>query len=185
MMADINARIESTIRSFTAELQQLIGAAVRAHVESALGSFGAPTKAAPAKVARVAAPAATPAAKAPAAKAVKSRKKGAKRTAAELARAEKDLLEYVTAKPGQRMEEISAALGAVTKDLSRPLQKLLDTAAIRREGVKRASRYYPTSGGGTVTAAAAAPAANDAGKGKKKGRPAKKAGAPKARAKKG
>lgn len=183
-MSDINARIESTIRSFTAELQQLIGAAVRAHVETALGTFGASAKPAPAKVGRPAAAAPAPAAKAAAPKAVKSRKKGAKRSAAELARAEKDLLEYVTVKPGQRMEEISAALGAVTKDLSRPLQKLLDTNAIRREGVKRASRYYPTSGGGSAAAVAAAPASDEGGKGKKKGRPAKKA-APKARAKKG
>ncbi len=182
-MSDINARIESTIRSFTAELQQLIGAAVRAHVEAALGSFGASAKAAPAKGARAAAPA--PAAKAVAPKVVKSRKKGAKRTAAELARTEKDLLEYVTTKPGQRMEDISVALATATKDLSRPLQKLLDTGALRREGVKRASRYYPTSGGGSAApAAAAAPASDEGGKGKKKGRPAKKA-APKARAKKG
>ena len=185
-MSDINARIESTIRSFTAELQQLIGAAVRAHVEAALGNFGASAKAAPAKVARAAAPApAAKAAKVVAPKVVKSRKKGAKRTAAEVARTEKDLLEYVTVKPGQRMEEISVALSTATKDLSRPLQKLLDTGALRREGVKRASRYYPTSGGGSAApAAAAAPATDEGGKGKKKGRPAKKA-APKARAKKG
>ncbi len=184
-MSDINARIESTIRSFTAELQQLIGAAVRAHVEAALGNFGASTKAAPAKAAKAAAPApAAKAAKTAAPKVVKSRRKGAKRTAAELARTEKDLLEYVTTKPGQRMEEISVALSTATKDLSRPLQKLLDAGALRREGVKRASRYFPTSGGGSAAPVAAAPASDEGGKGKKRGRPAKK-GAPKARAKKG
>ena len=184
-MADTNARIETTVRNFTAELQQLIGAAVREHVEAALGRFGASAKPARAEKAAIAAPAAAAkAAKAP--KATRTRKKGAKRTAAELDRTVKELIDYVSAKPGQRMEEISVALSTPTKDLSRPLQKLLDTGAIRREGVKRASRYFATGGSAGAEAASAATGGDAGGKAKRKGRQPGKAAAAKApRGKKG
>ena len=53
------------------------------------------------------------------------------------------LLQYITANPGQRMEEIGEGMGITSRVARRPLSKLLDKGLIRREGQKRASRYYP------------------------------------------
>lgn len=164
-MADTNARIEAKIRSFSEELQALIAGAVREHIENALGSFrSGPAAKAPKAAPKAAAKAAKAAPKAAAAKAPKSsRRKGAKRSAAEISKTISTLHAYIASKPGQRMEQIGAALSMATKDLTRPLQKLLEAGSVRREGAKRASRYYLT---GKVAAVAAAP----------KGRPARKAG---------
>jgi len=175
-MADTNARIEEKIRSFAEELQALIGSAVREHVENALGSFstGAAPKAAKAPAAaKSPAPAKTPAApKAVATKAPKaSRRKGAKRTAAEIANTITTLQAFINSKPGQRMEQIGAALSTATKDLTRPLQKLLDTGAVRREGAKRASRYFPTGKDGAASAPKKPTGKNPTGR--KPGRPKK------------
>ncbi len=56
-------------------------------------------------------------------------------------------LEHVRAHPGQRLEQISAALGVSTKDLKRPVQQLSDQKAIRTEGQKRGTRYFAGAGG--------------------------------------
>ena len=182
-MADINARIAAKIQGFTEELQALIGAAVREHVENALASFrsgaavAAPKaakaakapKAAPAPKAAVAAPAAAAAAKAPKA----SRRKGAKRSAAEIEKTITSLQAFIASKPGQRMEQIGAALSTATKDLTRPLQKLLEAGSVRREGAKRASRYYPTTKDAAAPAVAPKVRAGRKPTGRKPGRPKK------------
>lgn len=176
-MADINARIAAKIQGFTEELQALIGAAVREHVENALGSFrsgaavAAPkaAKAAPAPKAAVAAPAAAAAAKAPKV----SRRKGAKRSAAEIEKTITSLQAFIASKPGQRMEQIGAALSTATKDLTRPLQKLLEAGAVRREGAKRASRYYLTTKDAAAPAVAPKARAGRKPTGRKPGRPKK------------
>jgi hypothetical protein len=176
-MADINARIENMVRSFAAELQGLVGMAVREHIENALGSFSsgaAPKAAKPAAAAK--ATKATKAPKAPAApkapKATKSsRRKGAKRTAAEIANTISQLQAYIASKPGQRMEQIGVALTTATKDLTRPLQKLLDAGAVRREGAKRASKYFATGKSGV--SATAKPRTGYKPTGRKPGRPKK------------
>lgn len=180
MMADINARIAAKIQGFTEELQALIGAAVREHVENALESFrsgaaaAAPkaakaAKAAPAPKAAVAAPAAAAAAKAPKV----SRRKGAKRSAAEIEKTITSLQAFIASKPGQRMEQIGAALSTATKDLTRPLQKLLEAGAVRREGAKRASRYYLTTKDAAAPAVAPKARAGRKPTGRKPGRPKK------------
>jgi hypothetical protein len=56
------------------------------------------------------------------------------------------LRSYIAQNPGQRMEQIGEALGSTTRELRRPLGQLIDEGQIRREGEKRASRYY--AGGG-------------------------------------
>jgi hypothetical protein len=75
---------------------------------------------------------------------------GGKRTAAEMRRAEATVLAWVRAHPGQRVEPMAAALGVKTKDITRPLAKLVKSGAIRREGEKRATRYFPADGAASV-----------------------------------
>lgn len=170
-MADINARIEARIRSFAEELQGLIGSAIREHVENALGSFHSVGASAGPK--RSAAPKEAAAAPAPKGKVRRaSRRKGAKRTAAEIQKTTAALQAYIGSKPGQRMEQIGVALSTATKDLTRPLAKLIESGVVRREGVKRASRYFAT---GKAAAAPAAPKGHGGRKptGRKPGRPRK------------
>ena len=64
---------------------------------------------------------------------------------------QKDLLDYITANPGQKMETIAAALGSTSTRMGRPVSKLLAAGTVRRDGEKRASRYFPGTGAGTPT----------------------------------
>ena len=78
------------------------------------------------------------------------RAKGAKRPADEIERTKARLYEFIKNKPGQRVEQINKALGTTTKDLTLPLKKLISDKAVRTEGEKRATAYFP--GEGTPTA---------------------------------
>ncbi len=103
-----------------------------------------PARAAPApKAASV--PKAAGAKKATGAKkaAAPKRARGEKRPPTELAKLVERLSDYVKAHPGQRMETISKALGAATRDLNLPVKKLLAAKTIRTVGEKRATEYFP------------------------------------------
>ncbi|HEU5060722.1 MAG TPA: hypothetical protein VFU21_29530 [Kofleriaceae bacterium] len=58
------------------------------------------------------------------------------------------LLGEIGANPGQRIEQIGAAIGMRTKDLALPIRKLVAHKQIRTEGQRRATRYFPGAGGG-------------------------------------
>lgn len=60
------------------------------------------------------------------------------------------LMTEITARPGQRVEQIGAALSARTKDLALPLRKLVKEKRVRTEGQRRATKYFPgaAAGGG-------------------------------------
>ncbi len=47
-----------------------------------------------------------------------------------------------TNKKGLRIEQINARLGTPPKQLTRPIQKLLDDGKIRKQGQKRATTYF-------------------------------------------
>lgn len=66
-----------------------------------------------------------------------------RRTPEEIERLRARLLAYVTAHPGQRIEEIKVAIGATTSQLAVPLQKLIFADLVRSEGERRATRYFP------------------------------------------
>lgn len=70
------------------------------------------------------------------------RRKGAKRTADELATMADAFMAYITEHPGQRMENIAKELGYTTQELTLPVKKLLSTGKIHVEGQKRATSYY-------------------------------------------
>jgi hypothetical protein len=53
---------------------------------------------------------------------------------------------YIAAHPGQRIEEIAAALGTATKTLVLSVKKLIAGKAILTRGQKRATRYFPAPG---------------------------------------
>jgi hypothetical protein len=129
---DIRERVDA----FVSELETLIRDAIRDGFAKAMGDL--PTaKRGPGR------PPGSGRAAAPAAVGGRKRKKGAKRSPAELKRIEETLLSFIQKTPGKRIEEINATLGTTTADLSRPLSKLIAAKKVRRQGQKRASRYFP------------------------------------------
>lgn len=75
--------------------------------------------------------------------AAKGRKKGEKRSEAEIAKLADRLLAAITAKPGQRMEHLGKALGASNAELQIPIARLVEAKKITRRGEKRATTYFP------------------------------------------
>jgi predicted transcriptional regulator len=70
--------------------------------------------------------------------------KARKRSPALLEELTNTLGAYVRANPGQRIEEIAKGLELSTKDLVLPVKKLIGTKAIKPQGQRRATRYFPT-----------------------------------------
>jgi len=68
--------------------------------------------------------------------------KGAKRDPGMLADLTDRLGQYITANPGQRIEQISNGIGVPTKELSLPVRKLLSSGTITKQKEKRATEYY-------------------------------------------
>lgn len=69
----------------------------------------------------------------------KARAKGAKRTPDELEALTKNVLAHIKRNPGQRVEQIAAALGTSTKELALPIIKL--GKALKTQGQRRGTKY--------------------------------------------
>jgi hypothetical protein len=95
---------------------------------SALGGTAPAANRGARKVGRAAAPARS-----------KARAKGAKRTPEELETLTKNVLAHVKRNPGQRVEQIAAALGTSTKELALPIIKL--GKALKTQGQRRGTKY--------------------------------------------
>ena len=70
---------------------------------------------------------------------MKTRAKGAKRTPDELEALTKNVLAHIKRNPGQRVEQIAAALGTSTKELALPIIKL--GKALKTQGQRRGTKY--------------------------------------------
>lgn len=133
-----NDRIRELVDNFSAELEQLIRAEIRRGFETALGTPSPVRSNGAARVtAKVAAPKVAPKF------ASANRKKGEKRTPAQLEAVKKALADYIAKHAGERIEQIGKGLGIPTKDLSRPARQLIDGKVIKTTGAKRATKYYP------------------------------------------
>lgn len=74
------------------------------------------------------------------------RPKGAKRPQDEIAKLRDTVFSFIKEHPGQRIEQINGQLGTRTSDLSLPLKKLIADGAVRTEGDRRATKYFPGDG---------------------------------------
>ena len=70
------------------------------------------------------------------------RGKGAKRSSSQLDRLQSRVMEFVTANPGMRIEQINKELGTSTRDLQLPIRKLIASGALKSKGEKRATTYF-------------------------------------------
>lgn len=81
------------------------------------------------------------------------RKKAAKsgrrvrRSPEELDQLSDTFLSHVRSNPGQRLEQIGAALGIDTAELKRPVQLLMEAGKLRTEGQRRGTTYFAGRGG--------------------------------------
>jgi len=130
----VNDRIRSRVEQFAEELSALIRDSAMETVREALGGGGsAPRRggrgggrasAAPSKVSN------------------SRREKGQKRDPGEIERLTGRLLDYVKGNGGQRIEQIAAGMGTVTKELNLPVKKLIAQKALKTKGQKRATQYF-------------------------------------------
>ena len=136
----IDTEIRERIDSFIGELSQLVRDAALEAVQEALGGKAPARRTSVAKANGDANSVAT------ARKAAKRKGKRHRRTAADLENMAGRIFNHVKSNPGQRMEEISAALGERTYDLRRPLEQLKTEKAFKTTGQKRATQYYVRAG---------------------------------------
>src|SRR5688572_3663705 len=128
-MADSRAQIESRVRAFAAELETLIRQAALEAVGQALG---APPRRGPGRPPK-SSYGASSAPRAPRSSASRSLGGGrGRRSAEQMENTINSLLNHIKAHPGQRMEQIAAALGTTSSRLNRPITKLLSSRNVKR-----------------------------------------------------
>lgn len=152
MANQLTAEIEARIQKFVADLNTLVRKAAIDSVAAALGGAlstnGSPRPLRGRRQGRRtvgAAPKVTPVAPSSAGRLRLPRlRKGQKRDPKDLERIVDAVRADVKAHPGEGVEHIAKRLGVATKEITLPIAKLLETKAIARKGVKRATRYFPT-----------------------------------------
>jgi hypothetical protein len=125
-MSNADVAVREAVESFVAQLKGLIQQAALESVQAALNGGG--------PVRRGATPRHT----------ANGRPSGrrTKRTAAELDGMSKKLHSYVAKHPGQRIEQIGAALSIATRELALPVKKLSSEKKLTTKGQKRATTYF-------------------------------------------
>jgi|SRR5450432_3381873 hypothetical protein len=127
----VNDRIRSRVEAFAEELSALIRDSAMETVREALGGGSAPRRGARGGRSASTAP-------------VRGgrREKGQKRDPSEIERLTGRLLDYVKGNAGQRIEQIAAGMGTVTKELNLPVKKLIAQKSLKTKGQKRATQYF-------------------------------------------
>jgi hypothetical protein len=128
---DLGSGLRARVDAFVADLSQLIREEALDAVRQALGASAAPAPRRTRKAAPVA-------------------RKGrgrSRRSSADLESLASALQSHVKSNPGQRLEQIGAAMGIDTKELKRPVQLLLGAGSLRTEGQRRGTKYF--AGGGS------------------------------------
>jgi len=130
----VNDRIRSRVEAFAEELSALIRDSAMETVREALGGGGGGGSRRGARGGRAAGVSA---------KLGNSRReKGQKRDPNEIERLTGRLLDYVKGNAGQRIEQIAAGMGTVTKELNLPVKKLIAQKSLKTKGQKRATQYF-------------------------------------------
>ncbi len=132
----VNDRIRSRVEAFAEELSSLIRDSAMETVRDALGAGSAPRRGTRAGRAVVTGPAGS------SVRGGGRREKGQKRDPAEIERLTDRLLDYVKGNAGQRIEQIAAGMGTVTKELNLPVKKLIAQKSLKTKGQKRATQYF-------------------------------------------
>lgn len=128
-MSNSDTAIRAAVDAFVEQLSGLIRQAALESVQALLGDGAAPARRATRGARGSLAP-------------VRGRRKGAKRTPAELEALVKKFHAYVVKNPGQRIEQIGQVLAIPTKELALPVKRLMSEKKISSKGQKRATIYF-------------------------------------------
>ena len=146
-----NTEIQKLISSFAAQLESL---ARKAAIEQVIANLGSQAGSAPRR-GRGRPKGSTNKPVAPAGGAgIKPVQKGKRRTAEDVAAMGATLVDYVKANPGQRADQIAAALRTDPDTIRLPMQALLSSRKVKTQGQRRGTKYF--------VAGAAVPAAKRA-----------------------
>jgi hypothetical protein len=150
----LDSEIRALIDQFTGKFRELLGLAalgsVRMALEAGVGTPVAPARRGPGRPrgsgkAKSEAPAKRGPGRPSAATSPTGRR--IRRSSADVEEVAEQVLGYVRAHPGSRLEEIGRGLGTDTAGLKLPVKELLGSGRLRTEGQKRGTRYFV--GGGT------------------------------------
>jgi hypothetical protein len=130
----VSDQIRSRVEAFAEELSALIRDSAMETVRDALGGGGTAAR-------RGARGGRAVASSAPV-RGSSRREKGQKRDPGEIERLTTRLLDYVKGNAGQRIEQIAAGMGTVTKELNLPVKKLIAQKSLKTKGQKRATQYF-------------------------------------------
>lgn len=122
--------IQKRVDAFVTELSELVRQSALDAVRTALGN-GASSNSAPARSRGRAVKVPT-----------QSLTKGVRRTPQEMTATRAKILAYVTANPGQRIEQIAAGLKVPAASLHLPTRTMVGKT-LRTTGERRATRYFP------------------------------------------
>jgi hypothetical protein len=140
-----NTEIQKLISSFASQLEAL---AKRAAIEQVIANLGGKTSSSPRRGPGrpkgstnkpTAAPVAAPAA---ASSVIKPVRKGKRRTAEDVAAMGAALINHVKSNPGQRAEQIAAALRTDPDTIRLPMQALLASRKVKTQGERRGTKYF-------------------------------------------
>jgi len=138
-MNDLSDQISKLVDEFVNQVAQLARKAAMDTLSTALGGAvpglgNGRGRGRPGRIGRIAVPSAS------------RLPKGAKRPPGEITQLKERVFDHITSNPGQRIEQINKELGTSTRELSLPLKKLIGDGAVRTEGEKRATTYFPGDG---------------------------------------
>lgn len=124
-------KIQGIIQNFVEELSAALAEASHSAISEVLGGGVSTSSSSSGTTAKRGRPA----------KAAK-KARGGKRSADELEQLTQSLASYVKKNPGQRIEQISKAIGTSTKELALPAKKLIADKKLSTKGQKRATIYF-------------------------------------------
>jgi hypothetical protein len=147
-MGDFNSQINKLVDEFVSQVTAVARQAAMDTLTAALAAGG--------NGRRRGAAVATTAPPSPRAPGGARRPKGAKRAQSEIEQTKDRVLSFIQRNPGLRIEQINKELGTATRDLALPLRKLISDGAIKSQGEKRSTQYFPGDGksradGGSAT----------------------------------
>jgi hypothetical protein len=134
--------LKTTIQALAEEFAQNVIAALRGVSLADLTDLGGPAPGASAGTRRASPPPRRATALASGSRVPRARK-GARRDAASMQKIVDVIVGAVETHPeGLRSEDLQRELGLRKKDLARPIQIALEQKALRKTGIKRATRYF-------------------------------------------
>ncbi|HET9620323.1 MAG TPA: hypothetical protein VFP84_03075 [Kofleriaceae bacterium] len=141
-MLDPQREIQALVDTFVADLSQLAKRIAIEQIKAAF-QYGAPSLPPYTSSPSVPAPAPTfQLTSPPSAPAPRGRGRRARNEAADLEGLRNKLVAVITETPGQRTEDLNAALGTETQQIAPVLRKLVADQHIRTEGARRGTRYF-------------------------------------------